>query len=241
MTLPHDERVGEPGIDAPGEPMMDVRAIIRRFDAPDEVRTSSADGSRWFASEARRSDAPRISRDGGGRRMSVRLWVSAAVPWSTWASCCPASPPRRSRTAASVSSVRVTCSTSDPSHTTAGSSATSRTCRSTSSVQTRTRRLRADPGVLDVPAMNLSPPEEQARFFRPAALPGVETLHATFLRHRYTAHVHDSWVIACVDCGAASVHSTAKSACRRPPIDGHSVSRPPRSSCAAANRSATSH
>lgn len=59
-------------------------------------------------------------------------------------------------------------------------------------------------GVSDVGAMNSSPPEEHAHFFRPAALPGVETLHATFLRHRYTAHIHDSWVVACVDRGAAS-------------------------------------
>ena len=60
------------------------------------------------------------------------------------------------------------------------------------------------PGDLDVGAMNTSPTEEHARFFRPAALPGVEMLHATFVRHRYTAHIHDSWVVACVDRGAAS-------------------------------------
>jgi AraC-like DNA-binding protein len=59
-------------------------------------------------------------------------------------------------------------------------------------------------GVLDVAAMSSSTPEEHARFFRPAALPGVETLHATFVRHRYPAHIHDSWVVACVDRGAAS-------------------------------------
>jgi hypothetical protein len=35
-------------------------------------------------------------------------------------------------------------------------------------------------------------------------LPGVEALHATFVRHRYAAHVYDSWVVACVDRGAAS-------------------------------------
>ena len=45
---------------------------------------------------------------------------------------------------------------------------------------------------------------DRARFLRPAALPGVEALHATFLRHRYAAHVHDYWVVACVDRGAAS-------------------------------------
>ncbi len=44
---------------------------------------------------------------------------------------------------------------------------------------------------------------EQARFLRPAALRGVEALHAQFVHHRYAPHVHDCWVIACVDRGAA--------------------------------------
>jgi AraC-like DNA-binding protein len=57
---------------------------------------------------------------------------------------------------------------------------------------------------LDVLAVTSPPPQERARFLRPAALPGVEVLHATFLRHRYAAHVHDYWVVACVDRGAAS-------------------------------------
>jgi AraC-like DNA-binding protein len=56
---------------------------------------------------------------------------------------------------------------------------------------------------LDVLALS-SPPQEHARFHRPAALPGVEALHATFIHHRYPAHVHDYWVIARVDCGAAA-------------------------------------
>lgn len=46
--------------------------------------------------------------------------------------------------------------------------------------------------------------EEHTTFHRPAALPGVEALHATFVEHRYPAHVHDYWVIARVDRGAAT-------------------------------------
>jgi AraC-like DNA-binding protein len=42
-----------------------------------------------------------------------------------------------------------------------------------------------------------------ARFIRQAALPGVEALHATFVRHRYAPHIHDDITIACVDRGAA--------------------------------------
>lgn len=42
---------------------------------------------------------------------------------------------------------------------------------------------------------------EQARFLRPAGLPGVEALHATFVEHRYPPHVHEEWVIACVASG----------------------------------------
>ena len=45
---------------------------------------------------------------------------------------------------------------------------------------------------------------EWARFFRPAALPGAEVLHARFVSHRYAAHLHDSWTIAAVEDGAAS-------------------------------------
>ena len=73
------------------------------------------------------------------------------------------------------------------------------------------------PGALDAGAMNSSPPQEHARFFRPAALPGVEMLHATFLRHRYTAHIHDSWVVACVDRGAASFELDGTRGTRRLP------------------------
>jgi AraC-like DNA-binding protein len=43
-----------------------------------------------------------------------------------------------------------------------------------------------------------------ARYFRPAALPGVEVLHATFVAHRYAPHLHQAWTVAAVDDGAAS-------------------------------------
>jgi AraC-like DNA-binding protein len=56
---------------------------------------------------------------------------------------------------------------------------------------------------LDVLALNTLR-EEHATFHRPAALPGVEALHATFVEHRYPAHVHDYWVVARVDRGAAA-------------------------------------
>lgn len=59
------------------------------------------------------------------------------------------------------------------------------------------------PVVLDVLAVS-APLEERARLYRPTVLPGVEALHATFVRHRYPPHVHDYWVIACVDRGAAT-------------------------------------
>jgi len=44
---------------------------------------------------------------------------------------------------------------------------------------------------------------DSARFIRRDALPGVEALHATFVRHRYAPHLHDEMTIACVDRGAA--------------------------------------
>lgn len=46
--------------------------------------------------------------------------------------------------------------------------------------------------------------KDRAQYYRPAALPGVEALHASFVTHRYTAHVHESWTIAAVDDGAAT-------------------------------------
>jgi len=47
-------------------------------------------------------------------------------------------------------------------------------------------------------------PKESVRYIRPAALPGVEALQATFVSHRYGAHLHDGWTVAAVDRGAAS-------------------------------------
>lgn len=45
---------------------------------------------------------------------------------------------------------------------------------------------------------------ETVRYIRPAALPGVEVLHATFVAHRYAPHLHEAWTVAAVDGGAAS-------------------------------------
>jgi AraC-like DNA-binding protein len=45
---------------------------------------------------------------------------------------------------------------------------------------------------------------DRAKYFRPAALPGVEALHASFVSHRYPAHLHESWTVATVDQGAAT-------------------------------------
>lgn len=45
--------------------------------------------------------------------------------------------------------------------------------------------------------------DRTARFIRPAKLPGVEALQATFVRHRYAPHIHDTWTIAHVISGAA--------------------------------------
>ena len=45
---------------------------------------------------------------------------------------------------------------------------------------------------------------ESARFIRRDALPGVEALHATFVSHRYSPHVHGEMTVACVDRGAAA-------------------------------------
>jgi AraC-like DNA-binding protein len=45
---------------------------------------------------------------------------------------------------------------------------------------------------------------ENARFFRPATLPGVEVLQATFLTYRYPPHLHQAWTVAAVNGGAAS-------------------------------------
>lgn len=47
------------------------------------------------------------------------------------------------------------------------------------------------------------PATEHARFVRPAHLPGVEALQATFVSHRYAPHIHDAWTVAHVISGAA--------------------------------------
>lgn len=52
---------------------------------------------------------------------------------------------------------------------------------------------------------------ETARFVRAAGLNGVEALHATFVRHRYALHAHDTFAIALVERGAA----TFELECRR--------------------------
>jgi AraC-like DNA-binding protein len=50
----------------------------------------------------------------------------------------------------------------------------------------------------------LAKAKDSARYFRPTALAGVELLHASFLTHRYTPHMHAAWTIALVDDGAAT-------------------------------------
>lgn len=44
---------------------------------------------------------------------------------------------------------------------------------------------------------------EHATYFRPPELPGVEALHARFVRHAYMPHSHPTWTIAVVHFGAA--------------------------------------
>src|SRR3954454_8191042 len=44
---------------------------------------------------------------------------------------------------------------------------------------------------------------ERTRYFRPAELPGVEALHASFVAHAYRPHSHPTWTIAVVERGAA--------------------------------------
>jgi AraC-like DNA-binding protein len=46
--------------------------------------------------------------------------------------------------------------------------------------------------------------EDSAKFLRPATLAGVEALHATFVKHHYAPHVHDSLTVAYVDHGTAA-------------------------------------
>ena len=44
---------------------------------------------------------------------------------------------------------------------------------------------------------------ERTAYFRPAALPGVEALHASFVAHAYRPHSHPTWTVAVVERGAA--------------------------------------
>jgi AraC-like DNA-binding protein len=44
---------------------------------------------------------------------------------------------------------------------------------------------------------------ERAVYFRPAALPGVEALHARFVDHAYAPHSHPTWTVAVMYDGAA--------------------------------------
>lgn len=50
----------------------------------------------------------------------------------------------------------------------------------------------------------VDPGTERARFLRPAGRPGLEALHATFVRHGYSLHTHETFTIALVERGAAS-------------------------------------
>jgi AraC-like DNA-binding protein len=45
---------------------------------------------------------------------------------------------------------------------------------------------------------------ERARFLRLPGRAGLEALHATFVRHRYALHTHETFTIALVERGAAS-------------------------------------
>ncbi|MFL5844174.1 MAG: AraC family ligand binding domain-containing protein, partial [Solirubrobacteraceae bacterium] len=44
---------------------------------------------------------------------------------------------------------------------------------------------------------------EHGTYFRPAALPGIEALHASFVEHAYRPHSHPTWTVAVVERGAA--------------------------------------
>src|SRR5918999_4740210 len=47
-------------------------------------------------------------------------------------------------------------------------------------------------------------PPETTTYFRPAGLPGVEALHASFVTHAYRPHSHPTWTVAMMERGAAS-------------------------------------
>jgi AraC-like DNA-binding protein len=44
---------------------------------------------------------------------------------------------------------------------------------------------------------------ESGTYFRPAGLPGIEALHASFVEHAYRPHSHPTWTVAVVERGAA--------------------------------------
>jgi AraC-like DNA-binding protein len=50
----------------------------------------------------------------------------------------------------------------------------------------------------------VEPGTERAHFLRPRGRAGLEALHATFVRHRYALHTHETFTIALVERGAAS-------------------------------------
>ena len=44
---------------------------------------------------------------------------------------------------------------------------------------------------------------ESGTYFRPAGLPGIEALHASFIEHAYRPHSHPTWTVAVIERGAA--------------------------------------
>lgn len=52
--------------------------------------------------------------------------------------------------------------------------------------------------------------DEHATYLRPSGLPGVEALHASFLRHEYRPHSHPTWTVAVVERGAARFEVDAR-------------------------------
>lgn len=52
--------------------------------------------------------------------------------------------------------------------------------------------------------------DEHATYLRPAGLPGVEALHASFRTHAYRPHSHPTWTVAVVERGAARFEVDAR-------------------------------
>jgi quercetin dioxygenase-like cupin family protein len=44
---------------------------------------------------------------------------------------------------------------------------------------------------------------ESGTYFRPAGLPGIDVLHASFIEHASRRHSHSTWTVAVVERGAA--------------------------------------